>query len=86
MASTTAFGSLRTEYVRRRCRSFSPRRLPRPGEERGLTADIAPPSGKALARRPARLRGLPRMPAPRRGSPGLRTLLTMSVIFAWFGL
>jgi hypothetical protein len=86
MASTAAFGSLRTEYVRRRGTSRLPGRLPRPGEERGLTADLSPPSGKALAHRPPRARPLPRLPSVRRSSPGARTLLTMSVIFSWFGL
>jgi hypothetical protein len=83
MATAAPSGSLRSEYNRRRGRS----RLPaRPGEERGLTADLAPPAGKALAPVKARPVRLPR-PAPARRVPGgARTLLTMSVVFSWFGL
>jgi hypothetical protein len=81
-----AFGSLRSEYHRARGNSSSVRRLPRPGDERGIVGDLAPPMGTALAPRRARVRRFSR-PAPiRRGPPGARTLLTLSVIFSWFGL
>jgi hypothetical protein len=60
--------------------------LPRLGDERGLIADLAPATGGALAR------GVPRRPPALRGAGrerralGPRTVLTMSVIFSWFGL
>lgn len=87
MASASNWISLRSEYhpVRGRLRLGS--RLPRPGEERSLVADLAPTEGTALARKAVRPR---RLPAPastkKRGSPRARTLLTMSMIFSWFGL
>lgn len=86
MAFAATPGSLRSEYIRRRGISRLPARMPRPGEERGLTADLAPPAGKALAPVKARPVRIPR-PAPERRVPsGARTLLTMSVIFSWFGV
>ena len=86
MHSAAPPGSLRTEFVRRGEALRVKGRLPRPGEELGLTADLAPPSGKPMARRPAKARRLPRLMPARRSSPDARTLLTMSVIFSWFGL
>ena len=87
MISAANCPSLRTEYQYRRGHPRQNARLPRQCDERGIVADLAPPAGKALARRPARFSRPPRLgPVRKRGSTGARTLLTLSVIFSWFGL
>jgi hypothetical protein len=87
MGSSMNCPSLRSECHRRRGFPRLDTRLPRLGEERGVIADLAPPAGKALARKPVRAGRLPQLgSASRRGFSGARTLLTMSAIFSWFGL
>jgi len=87
MASAANCPSLRSGFHRRAGRPRLDERIPRIGAERGLVADLGPPAGKALARQPFRTRRLPDLGHPgKRGSPGARTLLTMSLIFSWFGV
>jgi len=85
MESAAGSPSLRLEYHRRGVSRLDAR-LPRLGEERGVVADLAPPAGRALAPRPRRMPRMPPKHPVERGSRGARTLLTMSVIFSWFGL
>ena len=86
MQSPADAPSLRTQFHHPRIRRHPDTRLPRVGDERGIVADLAPPAGKALAPRPARVSRLPRLAPKRKNrSRGARTLLTMSVIFSWFG-
>ena len=85
MANAATGRSLRSEFhVRPARRAMA--RMPRVGDRRGLVADLAPPKERPPARgrfgSPPKLRNEP----AKRVSKGAGTLLTMSVIFNWFGL
>jgi hypothetical protein len=80
--------SLRNQYIAHSRKMAARTTLPRLGDERGIIADLAPPAGSALSRRPRGRRSRKPIfrPGPRPVSRGLRTVLTMSVVFSWFGL
>ena len=63
--------------------------LPRLGDERGVIADLAPVAGRDLgpnARRRRHRATTRKAKARGRYAFGTKTVLTMSVIFSWFGL
>jgi len=79
--------SLRSDYMDRPRYRRLARPLPRLGEERGLVADLAPPAGRTLARKPKRTLALsyPRLRGDSKASRA-RALQSVSAIFSWFGL
>jgi hypothetical protein len=60
--------------------------MPRLGDERGIVADLAPLAGRSLAPGQHRDRRSPKkVPENKTNARGARPLLTMSLIFSWFG-
>ncbi len=85
MANARECRSLRSDFnLRRSRRGLAP--IPRMGDRRGMVADLAPPKEGRPARAILRSRQNPLPESVSRVNRGARTLLTMSVIFNWFGL